>query len=103
MVVFTYSFRLRDKFFQAAAIPDCVQDYRAVCDGLEWIICPTVPAVPLIAPHPMSGARVRPHVGASDGMHKRGGFDQIHPVKYPLYERFPPAAWSCANTVELIK
>src|SRR5690625_1378567 len=85
--------------FWLAVIPDCVQDYRSRRNGLEWIICPTVPVVPLIAPHPMSGARVRPHDVESDGTRKRGGFDQILlPVRYPLYERFPRAAWSCAST-----
>ena len=84
-------------------LPDCVQDYRLVCDGLEWIICPTVPVVPLIAPHPMFGARVRPLDGASVGMHKLGACYRILPAKYPLYERSRRAAWSCVNTAEPIK
>ena len=74
-----------------------------MCDGLEWIICPTVPAVLLIAPHPMSGARVRPLDDASVGMHKLGDFDQMHLVRYPLYERSRRAAWSYANTAVLIR
>ena len=76
------------------------------CNGLEWIICPNAPAVPLIAPHPMSGAPLRPHAAGSAATHKRGGFEaksSTLPDKYPLYEKFRPAAWSYANTVAYTK